>query len=173
MMKIDDIPQLTGDGHYVADMEFAFLISQIDDWIKEYGLVLNPDFQRGHVWTKAQQVAFVEFVLRGGVSTPIQFNHPGWMTNWEGDFVCVDGLQRLTAMLAFGNNEFKVFGGYYLKDFDNPRMLLRRQSIKIRINDLKTHEEVLTWYLEMNTGGTPHSKQAIDKVKKMLEELTN
>jgi hypothetical protein len=27
---------------------------------------------------------------------------------------------------------------------------------------------VLQWYLELNSGGTPHTKEELDKVKKML-----
>ena len=30
------------------------------------GLQFNPDFQRGHVWTEGQQIAFMEFLLKGG-----------------------------------------------------------------------------------------------------------
>jgi hypothetical protein len=38
------------------------------------------------------------------------------------------------------------------------------------VNDLKTREEVLIWYLEMNSGGTPHTKEELDRVKRMLEK---
>ena len=37
------------------------------------------------------------------------------------------------------------------------------------MNDLKTEKEVLQWYIDMNAGGTSHSKEEIDRVKKMLE----
>lgn len=63
--------------------------------------------------------------------------------------------------------------GYYLKDFENYKVLLRRESIKININNLKTREEVLQWYIDFNSGGTVHSKSEIDRVKKLLEEETN
>ena len=29
---------------------------------EEMGLELNPDFQRGHVWTEQQQIAFLEYL---------------------------------------------------------------------------------------------------------------
>ena len=38
------------------------------------------------------------------------------------------------------------------------------------VNDLKTKKEVLQWYIEMNTGGTPHSQEEILRVKNMLNE---
>lgn len=152
-MNFKDIKKFTPDGTYGVDSLLNDLPWQIERYVSEYGLQLNPDFQRGCVWTTAQQVAFVEYMLRGGITTPIRLNHPGWMTTWEGDFVCVDGLQRLTALLKFLNNEIPAFGTY-LKDFEG-RMPMH--SIRILINDLPTKKEVLQWYYDLNAGGTPHT----------------
>lgn len=44
-------------------------------------------------------------------------------------------------------------------------------SFDFIINDLQTEEEVLNWYLEMNSGGTVHTKEELDKVKHLLEEV--
>ena len=38
------------------------------------------------------------------------------------------------------------------------------------VNNLKTRADVLRWYLEMNTGGTPHSKEEIKRVEELYEE---
>ena len=43
--------------------------------------------------------------------------------------------------------------------------------MRVHINDLKTKEEVLRWYLEMNAGGTPHSNEELGRVAAMLQEL--
>jgi hypothetical protein len=42
--------------------------------------------------------------------------------------------------------------------------------IKFNINDLQYRREVLQWYLDMNTGGTVHSKEEIQRVKHLLEK---
>lgn len=34
-----------------------------------------------------------------------------------------------------------------------------------------TKEEVLQWYVDMNTGGTPHTNEEIERVKKMIKEI--
>lgn len=168
-MKIKDIKQLTGEGHYKIDIPLSFFKEKIDKFQKEYNLQLNPDFQRGHIWTEKQQIAFVEFILRGGKTSSIQLNHPNWMTDFKGDFVCVDGLQRITALIKFINGELPVFNGVYLNNFEDSDSLLR-YDITIRINNLKTRMEVLNWYLEMNSGGTPHTKQELNKVVFLLNE---
>ena len=41
----------------------------------------------------------------------------------------------------------------------------------LNVNDLKTEKEVLQWYVDMNSGGTPHSNEEIERVKKMIREL--
>lgn len=49
--------------------------------------------------------------------------------------------------------------------------MLNSYSLIFHINDLKSKKEVLQWYLDMNAGGTPHTSEEIERVKKMIEEL--
>jgi uncharacterized protein with ParB-like and HNH nuclease domain len=161
-----EFPKLTSIGNYEVCVSLRSLLEDIERYIKEYNLNLLPDFQRGHVWTKLQKVRFVEYLLRGGqTNTTLYFNHPNWMNSFKGDFVIVDGLQRLTAVMEFLNNEFSAFS-YRAKDID----LGGHYNLKFNINNLKTRREVLQWYLEINDGGTPHSETEIEKVKKLLKK---
>lgn len=168
MARFKDIPQFIQAGSYCVDMPLKMIPGKIKEWEDDLGLQLNPDFQRGHVWTEEQQIAFMEFILRGGESGRIvYFNHPGWMGSFEGEFVCVDGLQRLTAICRFFNNEIPAFGHYFGEFEDKLNSLA---CMKFNVNRLQTRKEVLQWYLEMNTGGTPHSKEEIERVRNMMEE---
>lgn len=172
-MRYSDIPQfLTNHANYKVDVALQYLDTRIQEYINEDGLILNPDFQRGHVWTEKQQTAYVEYFLRGGKSgRDLYFNCPSWhcaaKTDYD-EFVCVDGLQRITALRKFWNNELKVFGSYREQFKGRPREV--QTLISININDLQTKEDVLQWYIEMNEGGTPHTEAEINRVKKMLEE---
>ena len=174
-MKFKDIPQLTREGSYQINVPFRYVLERIKEWEKDkyFKLQLNPKFQRGHVWTEDQQVAYIEFILRGGKSAKvIYFNKPSWQNSMiidsYDDFVCVDGLQRLTAVMKFLNNEIKVFDTYY-KDFEDKLPI--RIDLIFNVNDLKTEKEVLQWYVDMNAGGTPHTNEEIERVKKMIKEL--
>ena len=51
------------------------------------------------------------------------------------------------------------------------KMSLTRNCIKVNINNLKTKKEVLQWYVDMNAGGTPHTNDEIERVRKMISEL--
>lgn len=167
-MKFTDIPQLTSIGNYQVNIPLAYVTKWVEEQIKVSGLQINPDFQRGYVWTKDQQIKYIEYLLRGGQSArTIYFNHPGWMKCRKDEFVCVDGLQRLIAVMKFMNNEISVFG-IYLEDFEDK--LPRNIDLLFNINNLKTRKEVLQWYLDFNSGGTVHTEDEINKVKRLIEE---
>ena len=103
--RFRDIPQYTGNGYCKVLLPIVDLEEQLARYI-QMGLQLNLDFQRGHVWGECRQVAFVEHVLRGGKNNLIRANHPDWQRNYtEGEFVLVDGLQRLIAVLRFVRGE--------------------------------------------------------------------
>lgn len=170
-LDIKTIKKYTSNGSYHVVYSLDFFKEKIEKWQKDQNLQLNPDFQRGHVWTENQQILFIEHILKLGDNLsrtpPIFFNHPGWMNSWEGEFVCVDGLQRITAILKFLNAELKIFGGYTINQIDN--LNLYNYNIPVSINNLKTKAEVLTWYIELNSGGTVHTDEEINKVRKLLE----
>ena len=59
-MKFKDIPKYTRVGSYQVNIPLEALLYQINRYIDELCMLeLNPDFQRGHVWTEKQQIAFV------------------------------------------------------------------------------------------------------------------
>lgn len=170
------IPQFTHPGNYAVDYPLDSLCRWVQDEIDEMGLQLNPDFQRGHVWTEEQQRNYIEFLLRGGTSgRDLYFNYPSWNYHVAdgayNDYVCVDGLQRITAIQRFIGNKLKVFGSFYKEFTDSLR--LSSDVMRVHVNDLQTKQAVLTWYIEMNNGGTPHSKEEIARVQSMLDGLNN
>ena len=171
-MKYKDIPKFTSIGHYEVNVSLKYLPSTVAGYQRD-GLQLNPDFQRGNVWTVEQQRRYIEFLLHGGeTARTFYFNHPGWMSDWQGDFVCVDGLQRITALLYFLDDGLEVFGGNHLHDIDDRDYMLRILDVKININNLRTRKEVLQWYIEFNSGGTVHSEDEIERVKELLRKET-
>lgn len=170
---------------YSVDVDFDELEHILERYSKrEGGLHLNPDFQRGHVWTEEQQISYIENFIRGAVGDTgrtITFTCSDFQgfRNKDSDiigFYVVDGLQRLTAVQRFMNDEFKVFhhiDGGVNKDFF--------KGTGFRINGLKglcfnvfrmqSKKEVLDYYIAMNSGGTVHTDAEIKRVIKMRDEL--
>lgn len=175
-MNYADIPQFTRSASYGCDVSWQYLVS---DWLPqqlEDGLDMDPDFQRGHVWSEGQQRRYVEFVLRGGrTGREIQTNHPGWHHGpIDGPYVLVDGKQRIEAVRRFMNNELDIFHdlhphgiGYFRDEFSGH--LRHYASFHWSVNDLKTRAEVLQWYLDLNAGGVVHADAEIERVRALLE----
>lgn len=167
-MKFQDIPQFP-TSRYEIDVSWNYIEMNLEQLKGEGELRLDPDYQRGHVWTQEQQQAYVEYVLRGGeVSRTIIFNAPNWDDGKDTFIELVDGKQRLEAVRAFMRNDIPAFGTYF-KDFEDkfPTMNIR---FRFQVCCLKTRAEVLDLYLKINAGGTPHSETELERVRKMLKK---
>ena len=176
-LPYNKIPRYIGRGSYEVHMPWAHLDQSLESLGHGVGLDLNPPYQRGHVWTEAQQKAYFEFIVCGGDSAKVlMFNCPDWPRSRKdsGPIELVDGKQRLTAVLKFVHDELTIFDS-------NPEIgptlcseleVLRITELRftIYVNHLMTRAEVLDWYLQINDGGTPHTQQELDKVRRMREE---
>jgi hypothetical protein len=182
--KVSEVPQYISV-EYNTEIGFGHLrewLEALDQETKEnfgsnYCLDLIPDFQRGHVWSLDQKVAFVEHVLMGGRSgLEILFNATFYAKSSDGipmDSYCVDGLQRISAVLDFLDEKFKVFphlnnGGLLASDFRDQRRL-KQFRFKVQVGSFQTRAEILEWYLQVNSGGTPHTKEELERVRKLLK----
>ena len=75
-------------------------------------LEVDPEYQRGHVWTRIQQRYFIDSILRG-YHIPLFYLHvqkgKTVGTHQVGDrLYIVDGQQRLQALWAFSEGAFKL-----------------------------------------------------------------
>ena len=144
-------------------------------------LNINPDYQRGRVWTDEQASRFVGYLAEGGEAPPL------FIQRWRCTSVrttppdeLVDGLQRVTALLRFGANEIPMETSAgeraYLRDFsdDDQRIWHGPAGLKLtgQYVECRTRAEVLALYIRLNRGGTPHSDVEIERVRDLLRRET-
>lgn len=152
-----------------VDMSWRYMEDHLMRWVTQEGLDLNPDYQREHVWTMQQRSEYIEYILRGGeVAKTIVFNCPDFVRGARSIFTIVDGKQRLESARMFLRGELPVFGGHTFFDFEGSFDSLI--GFKFRVVELRTREDLLKFYLSINTGGTPHSNEEISRVKALLEK---
>jgi hypothetical protein len=118
-----------------------------------------PYFQRDLVWSRKQEVEFIESAWLG---IPLgTFNHH--VMDWESGGVAIkysgwliDGQQRLTALERYWNDEFKVFG--LLWSELNRREVRRFMAIKFPHfeSELWDEDQMRELYNRLAFGGTPH-----------------
>ena len=171
--RFGDIPPFTPSGNYTVNVAWGYLEEQLKVFARDMVLHLDPDYQRAHVWTEDKQVAYVEYVLRGGVSSrTIYWNSPGWGKGTTThphptDIYLVDGKQRLQAVRRFLADEIPAFGTRRSGYLDRPNSI--RPDFVFTVNDLDTRAEMLQWYLDLNAGGVVHTAGELDKVRRMLD----
>lgn len=167
---------------YEVVLPWRRIVETLEEYGNDYGgLELNPDFQRGHVWTEEQKQRFIENVLRGIISSAgmtVQFNCPDFEMLPENkekrdlppNFVCIDGLQRITAVIDYVNGKVKPFG-YTVDQFKDTSYRISSMSFRfnLAVYSMQTRAEVLQHYLDINEGSTPHSKSEITRIRGLLE----
>lgn len=171
-MRFSDIPQLTSSGSFIVTVPWDMLEGTLERFNENQNLRLDPEFQRIHVWDFSKQRRYVEYILRGGISgRDIYFNCASWMKNFNSPMYLVDGKQRLEAVRLFLRGGLLVFDYCFFEDFEDK--LGFNAYFNFYVNNLETYKEVLQWYIELNDGGVLHTKEEIDKVRIMIENLND
>lgn len=167
IVRIEEVADMfTKSPPYSINVGWRWLENTIENWRKDQEVQISPDFQRMHVWTEDQQIKFVEYIMRGGhAGKEIYWNCSDWGRGYSKPLQLVDGKQRITAVRRFLADEIKAFG-YKRSQF---KCLNTFQCDFIfYINDLQTRQEVLQWYLDLNTCGTPHTEEDLEKVRRLM-----
>ena len=95
-------------------------VSEVLDLKSAQMLVVNPEYQRGAVWTPAQKKKLVNSVLRGYPIPLIYLHHirqeAGKLVSER--YEVIDGQQRINALHEFKEGAFRLF---------DPRRIKRRR----------------------------------------------
>lgn len=142
------------------DLSLNDLEDQLVSFNKLYGLKIKPESQREVLWTKENQVKFVENLFRGTVSDSgktILFNAPNYNRAKEAktievskgvskNMVCVDGLQRIISCRAFVNGDFTIFdkelGGVDKDYFNETEFSILNIGIRFQVFNLINKEDL-------------------------------
>ena len=100
-------------------------VFQIEHWIAQNNLDLSPEYQRNIVWDDERKSSLIESLL---LRIPI----PAFYLdeNKQGNKSVIDGMQRLSAIHSFLNNEFCLKKMQYLSHLD--KKFFRDLDIKFR-----------------------------------------
>lgn len=115
-----------------------------------------PPWQRGFVWTKEQDIAFIESLWKGvpvGTFSYVQNNCD------VTDGYLIDGQQRIYALEKYIKGEFPVFGYYYDEvTVVDKRFFAFSTSFPCYIVSSSDETFLKEYYNLMNFGGTSHNK---------------
>ncbi|MBF0465562.1 MAG: DUF262 domain-containing protein [Nitrospirae bacterium] len=171
-----------------------FSLKQTYELIESGDIDLSPDFQRHFVWKeiKKQSRLIESIMLR--IPIPVFY----LSQDNEGRFQVVDGLQRLTVIRRFINNEFALRDLEYLTDCNNcfynynnggepkkilhPKYTRRIEQTQLIFNIIDPQTPFRVKYdlfRRINEGGTPLNSQEIRNcmakpyIRKFIDALAN
>ena len=144
-------------------------VFQIEHWISEEMLNLSPEYQRNLVWDEKRKSALIESLL---LRIPI----PAFYLDEDsdGNKSVIDGMQRLSAIHSYLNNEFCLTKMQYLSHCENkffrdlePKFRGRIEDTELAVNilDEKCPQMVkFDVFRRVNTGGLPLNFQEIRNI---------
>ena len=144
-------------------------IGDIFGKVYHFGVDFNPDYQRDFVWDINDKVALIDSIFNNVDIGKFVFVHKEYNTDTM--YEILDGKQRINAILEYYENRFP-YKGLYFNDlchrdqnhFENYRIT------EAEVSDI-TKEQVLRYFLKLNTNGRVMSKEQISKVAKMLQDI--
>lgn len=113
------------------------VVSLIYDRLSFDEIELQPDFQRkDRVWPEPRKAKLIESILMG-LPLPVFY----FAEKPNGNWIIVDGLQRITTIYDFMRGEFSLSGLEVLKDLNDKKFnqLERTEQRKIREYPLTAH----------------------------------
>ena len=145
--------------------QISVSLDYIQDELENHNTDLAPAYQRGSVWTRAQQEAFMGHLLQGGEVLPLTFHRVPDSAHAE----VLDGKQRLEAILAWLRGEVgarldssrvPVFIEDLEKRPNGEPVGLARIYLTFRYVNLPWKARV-AYYVRLNSAGTPHTPEQI------------
>lgn len=157
-------------------------LSEFHRWVKSGRLIIDPDWQREYVWGNPRASRLIESIL---VDIPVPVIYLA--KNDDGKYEVIDGLQRLTSIFRFFDNEFALSGLEILSDFNRKRFrdLSDKEQNKLTDATLRTFElspqtpkdMMFVIFERLNTGGISLNEMEIrnaiyrGRLNDLLKEL--
>lgn len=101
---------------------------------------LDPDFQRESVWNPKQKSELIESIIIG-IPLPIFYIKE----NSEGDWILIDGRQRLSTIFDFMDNKFSLSNLSILKKYNGYKF---NEEKEIKNNPKSNHKDFLSSNLQ-------------------------
>lgn len=184
------------DPKLISINNFNWSLDYIFQLLNRGVINLSPDFQRNFVWDSKRQSQLIESILLG-IPVPAFY-----LAKTDKRFYVVDGLQRLTTIKRFMNNEFPLKGleylnsagdyennleGKYYKDDKRKRgigedyeFILRGTQFNVNVIEGTTPSQVkFDIFRRLNSSGKPLNNQEIrncmmeDEPRVLINTLAN
>lgn len=160
------------------DVNLQFLqstINSFDTYVYHFGIDMNPDYQRGLVWSLEDKQSLIDSIFNNvdiGKFSLIQRDYETAKKTTQHTYEVLDGKQRLTALIEFREDRFRYKGKLFSELHFADQIHINGYSISVaHVKDM-TKEQIYRYFLKLNTSGKPMDGKHLDHVKDLwLKEL--
>lgn len=151
--KMNDLVYIKSFKNGIGDLFRQYLGGYLD---------MNPSYQRDLVWSDLQKKELLDSIFADrniGSFVVIEENF---------DYELLDGKQRLTTIFEFMLSRFSYNGKYFHELSKEDRSMFRRLMVnKVEMSPKRklTVADKVTLFLDINTTGTPVSKEHLDNIR--------
>lgn len=141
-------------------------VSDLVEMMHNEDVILDPDYQRNYVWDNKRASLLVESIL---LNVPIPVIYVA--EDDDGCWLVVDGLQRLSSLRRFFDNEFKLTSMELLKELNgqqfstlNPKAqrILKNGIIRVIVIKAESHPEIkYDIFQRLNRGAVKLNEQEL------------
>ena len=140
-----------------------------------FGIKMNPDYQRDFVWDDADKEYLIDSIFKGvdiGKFVLVHRTDKEWHED-SYSYEILDGKQRLNTLKEFYENRFPYKGKYFTELSNKDRYTFQEHMISVAEVKNASKKDILTAFLKLNRGGRVMDKKQIEKVEKMLKDIKN
>jgi hypothetical protein len=135
-----------------------------------FGTDVNPDCQRGYVWSLEDEVRLIDSVFNArdiGKFVFIKYNWP------RTDDDILDGKQRLNTLVRFITNQFQYKGLYWNQLSRGDRGLFEDRIVQyVELDGERLSEaDKLEIFLNVNCAGVPQTEEHLTAIREKLATL--
>jgi hypothetical protein len=144
-----------------------------------FGVDLNPEYQRGNVWSDEQKELLIDSIYKRINIGSFVFVEKKWFHNNDvTDYMyeILDGKQRYTAILDYIMGKFPYHGKYYHElspvtrnEFENCQVLIGELQLDKNTSEYNK-KKVLEQFIRLNECGTTMDKSIIENARKIMEK---
>lgn len=158
-----DVPK---EKRYLSTMSYDYSVQYLYELMKKGKIVLEVPFQRKHIWKNDKASSLLESIVMNVPIPPLYFAEED-----NGEWLVLDGLQRLSSIREFYDNEFALTKLEVLKELNGKKykdLPLKSKSLlddgMLRVNVIKkdSHRDIkYDIFMRLNRGAVTLNYQEL------------
>lgn len=135
-----------------------------------WGVDMNPEYQRGNVWSLEDKVALIDSIFNDIEIGRIVLMKRDYSSERKETYEIIDGKQRLTALTEFFEDRFQYKGLFFSQMHPADQNHFENKQMAVIEAPEMSREQVIEYFIRVNISGRPVNPEHLEKVKAMIKK---